>query len=49
MRKTVLSRRQQAILLSLYSYSQSNGFYPTFHEICEREPDEFNILREILF
>lgn len=35
MRKTVLSRRQQAILSFLYCYSQSNGFYPTIREICE--------------
>ncbi len=35
MRKPVLSRRQQAILRFLYSYSQNNGFYPTIREICE--------------
>lgn len=35
MRKPVLSRRQQGILRFLYSYSQSNGFYPTIREICE--------------
>ncbi len=35
MKKTMLSSRQQSILRFLYSYSQSNGFYPSIREICE--------------
>jgi hypothetical protein len=41
MKNSILNRRQQAILCFLYSYSQSNGFYPTIRETSVHHPEYF--------